>query len=140
MDATSTCSTIDTSPASERDIKRCLTALVKTWPSLLPMELEAMTAAVGELPLWAIERAVKRVVTGTDGRTLDQASFPPKAPQLAILARALVAFETARLRAEALPVLPAPKQVKSEKFTPEQMEAAREKLATLTSRATRSMQ
>jgi hypothetical protein len=119
---------------------RCLKALVKTWPSLLPMELEAMTAAVEGLPLWAIERAVRRVVTGTDGRTLEQASFPPKAPQLAILARAIVGFETARLRAEAIAATPAPKQITSEKYTPEQMEAAREKLAALTRRSFRSMQ
>jgi hypothetical protein len=111
-------------PAGEAQIKHALKPIAMTYPNLLPMELAAMTAALGELPLWAIERAVKRVVTGTDGRSIDDAAFPPKAPQIAIIARAIVGFEMARRKNEEGKRLEKPAPAKAitheEPLTPEQ--------------------
>ena len=118
MAVTSTCSPSATDrPASEDQIKRALKPIAMTYPSLLPMELTAMIMVLGETPVWAIEHVVKSIVTGTDGRTMAEAAFAPKAPQLAMMARKIVEHEMIRRKSEEW------KRLNQAEATPEQQAA-----------------
>jgi hypothetical protein len=100
-------------PAAEEEIKRALQPLIFAYSGVPKGEVIAWIMVLKASPVWAIEDAVKAVVTGTDGRTMAEAAFAPKAPQLAMMARKIVEHEMIRRRSEEWKRLNPPKPVRA---------------------------